>query len=724
MRFRCYRQISSNDCGPSCLKAIASYYGKTIALRRIIELSKIDQFGVNLLNLREAAEKLGFKTSCSYLSWEQLLNNTILPCIIHWDNHHFVVVCKITTKKVKVSDPAKGFLTYTKKEFCKFWASSSIKDGKSRGIVMTLEPTLLFYKQTEEIPSNSKLLDYLKYFKPHKSYLLLILICILLSSLACYVLPLITKAVVDIGIQKKSIYYVLYILLGQFAISFGFLSNELIKSWITTKLSLKVNIGITSDFLKKLLNLNYQFWNNKSTGDIIQRFGDSSRVQLFLTTSSISITNAIIVFVIYCLISGSFSYRILIVFSFGSILSLLWVLLFLKKRRKIDYLKFKVLSKYNNYLVQTTKGISDIKLNCCESIQLKKWQDIQKELYNISIEGLRLQNHQRIGGHIIHQIKDTLVSFIAAYSVIEGNMSIGMMMAILYIIGQLNGPIYNVISFIIDYQDAIISKDRLTDIFNEEEEGSDQRDKESVMFSIKESSVLFNNVSFRYNANSPYVLKNVSFCIPERKITAIVGESGSGKTTILKLLLALYKPSIGKILIGNNDISTISLSSLRGQIGSVLQDSILFNDTILNNISLSSDQVDIKRAKIVTAISNIDDFILSLPLGYDTIIGENGSGLSNGQKQRLLIARAIYSNPKLIILDEATSSLDPNNELMLINNFHKYLNNKTIIITAHRLNLIKNADYIIVLDNGFISEYGTPEQLIAKRGKYTQIFGL
>ncbi len=721
MKFRCYKQINSNDCGPSCIKAIASFYGKNISLSKIRELCNVDQFGTNLLKLSEAANNIGFKTSCLKLSWEQLISNTTVPCIIHWDNHHFIVVYKITPKRVKVSDPAKGLLTYSKQEFCKYWAYS-IHDSGSRGFVMTLEPTSLFYKQTDEVSSNKYLINYLKYLKPHKSTFILILLCISLSSLACYLLPLITQAVVDIGIQKNSIYLLLCILIGQFAITFGFLVNDIIKNWMISKTSLKININLSSEFLRKLFCLKYKFWTKKSTGDIIQRFGDVSRIQQFLTSSIFSLTNAIVTFIVYCIISAKFSNKVLIIFSVGSILSFIWILLFLNKRRKIDYLKFKALSKYNNYIVQTTKGISDIKLNCCESKKMKEWQEIQNELYDISIKGIRLQNYQRIGGQIIEQIKNISILFITAYSVIKGNMSTGMMMAMLYIIGQLNGPIYNIISFIVDYQDAIISKDRLNDIINDEEENTINKDNGCIF--DNNASICLNNVSFRYNANSPYVLKNISITIPKNKITAIIGASGSGKTTLIKMMLALYKPTIGSIIVGVNDISNITVSSLRSQYGSVLQDSILFNDTILNNISLGSDNVDIKRAKKAASIANIDEFISSLSFGYDTMVGENGSGLSTGQKQRILIARALYNNPKIIILDEATSSLDSQNEIIIANNFHKYLKDKTIIITGHRFNLISRADYIIALDKGIISEQGTPEQLLTQKGLYTKLFGL
>lgn len=542
----------------------------------------------------------------------------------------------------------------------------------------------------------------------------------LTASVISLLMPFITQSVVDKGIGTGSLSLIVVLLIAQLTLTLGGLANNLIRSWLMLHTTSRVSISLISDFLCKLMRLPIAFFDSKMVGDIMQRIGDYNRIQTFLTGSLLSMVIAVVSFVVYGLIMAGYNATIFIVFLIGASLYVFWVLLFMKRRRKLDYMRFQQASANQSNIVQLIGGMQEIKLNNCEKQKRWEWESIQAKLFKVGVKSLTLGQVQEIGCTFIDQTKNILMSFIAAKSVIDGGMTLGMMMALQYIMGQINAPISQFISFVQSAQDASISLDRLGEIHEMKDE--EPAEEERIKDIPSDADIVFRDVVFQYDGpHSPKVLDEVSLTIPSGKVTAIVGASGSGKTTMLKMMLGFYPPVSGEVLLGNVSLKNYSESRWRARCGTVMQEGYIFSDTIAANIAVSEEYPDMERVRWAAGVSNIKYWIEGLPLGYGTKIGADGHGLSSGQKQRILIARAAYKDSRYLFFDEATNSLDANNERTIMENLERLFSEKTVVVVAHRLSTVKNADNIIVLDKGRIAEQGTHSQLTALRGKYYEL---
>ena len=716
--FTFYHQHDNMDCGPACLRMVAKYYGKSYSLQSLRDKCHITRQGVSMLGISDAAESIGLRSCGVKLTWDQLKREATLPCIVHWNQNHFVVVYQIKSSNhkcsVKVADPASGLLEYDENAFLNSWLPKGTDNG---GLALLLEPSPLFYKEEGDQSSHYGFAHVLGYFRPYKSYIIQIMLAMLIASIISLLLPFITQSIVDTGISNGNIPFIIMLLIAQLALAMGSLANNMIRSWLMLHTTSRVSISLISDFLCKLMKLPIAFFDSRMVGDIMQRIGDYNRIQSFLTGSLLSMVVAAVSFIIYGVIMAGYNSLIFIIFIFGSLLYVFWVLAFMKRRKKLDYMRFQQASANQNSIVQLVYGMQDIKLNNCEKQKRWDWEKIQAKLFKIGIKSLSLGQIQEAGSTFIDQTKNILISFIAAKSVIDGNMTLGMMMALQYIMGQINAPISQFISFAQAAQDASISVERLGEIHDMKDE--EPEDETRLTIIPNNATITLHNVVFQYDGpHSPYVLDNVSLMIPYGKVTAIVGASGSGKTTLLKLLLGFYKPTSGDVLLGNIKLSNYSERSWRANCGSVMQEGFIFADSITNNIAVADDSPDISRVHESARIANIDKWINDLPLGYATKVGADGQGLSTGQKQRLLIARAAYKNAHYLFLDEATNSLDAKNEREIMENLEHFFIGHTVVVVAHRLSTVKNADNIIVLDSGKIVEQGTHQQLTSIRGVY------
>lgn len=718
MPFPFFKQPDQMDCGPTCLKMVAKYYGQNFALNELRDKSFITHEGVSLQGISHAAESIGFRTAGVRLSFDKLREEVPLPCIIHWNQGHFVVVYKVKKNKVFVADPDSGLITYNKNEFLKSWTDSESEEN-NEGIALLLEPTPSFFElnlaQDENVKNGITYL--LNYIGRYKKSVFNLFLALLAASALQMILPFLTQSIVDVGIKTKNISFIYLILIGQLVLVVGRTIAEFIKGWILMNLSTKINLSIISDFLNKLMQLPMSFFDTKKTGDILQRIEDHNRVERFLNSSSLSIFFSFLNLVVFGAILFFYSVLIFVTFFIGSLIYVLYVTFFLKVRKELDIKRFNELARNRSNLIQIVGGIHEIKLNTCKHRKRLEWEGIQSKLYQLSLKSIRVQQWQDGGGTLINEIKNVLITFIAAMAVIDNQISLGMMLAVQYIIGILNVPILEFVNFSREFQDARISLDRIGEIHSLRNE--EAQDSSALNHTHEPQSIFFRDVSFQYEGPmSPKALNQVNLAIDHGKVTAIVGTSGSGKTTLLKLILKYYAPTEGVISLGNEDILARSPRNWRGQCGVVMQEGFLFSDTIVNNICISSDNVDQEKLHHAVTVANILSFIESLPLGYNTQIGQDGMSISTGQKQRILIARAVYKNPDYLFFDEATSALDANNELVIMDNLNKIFNGKTVVIIAHRLSTVKNADKIIVLDEGKVIEVGNHVELSQKKGKY------
>jgi len=722
-KFPHFKQPDSKDCGPTSLKIIAKHYRKTIPLQDIRSLSKTTRVGSSLLGLSEAAEKMGFRTLGVKLSLKDI-KEAPLPCILHWNKNHYVVLYKIRKNVFYISDPAHGLLDYTQTEFLKSWIGNNADATTEEGIALLLEPTPKFYDEAP-LPSEGaerrtfgfKMLS--TYVWKYKKFLWQLVLGLLAGSLLQLVFPFLTQSVVDVGIKNQDVHFVYLILFAQLALFIGRTSIEIIRSWILLHLSTRINISLVSDFFIKLMNLPIAFFDTRMTGDILQRINDHRRIERILTSSSLSTLFSLFNLVIFGFVLAYYSLAIFGIFALGSILYFAWVLIFFKKRRDLDYKRFSQVSQEQSKVIELINGMQEIKLHNAEKQKRWGWEHLQARLFKVSVEGLTLEQYQSVGSNFINELKNILITVLSAMLVIKGEITLGMMLAISYIVVQLNAPITQLIQFMRELQDAKISLERLAEIHDKEDEDSNSLDKINEV--DENQNVTLENVDFCYTGSDEEVLKGLTLTIPANKITAIVGVSGSGKTTLMKLLLKFYEPNAGKLNIGKQDLKNISQKAWRDLCGVVMQEGYIFNDTIANNIAVGVDVIDKEELKQAVEIANIQNFIETLPLSYNTKIGMEGVGLSTGQKQRLLIARAVYKNPKFLFFDEATSALDANNEKEIMEKLHRFFENKTVVVIAHRLSTVKNADQIVVLDQGKIVELGNHKELVALKGKYYEL---
>ena len=714
--FPFYMQMDAMDCGPTCLRMIAKFYGKAYSLQTLRERSYITREGVSLLGTSDAAESIGFRTIGVRLTFEKLVGEAPLPFIAHWKQKHFIVVYKVKKGKVYCADPAHGLIKYTKDEFLKGWISTR-KDEEKQGVCLLLEPSPDFYSAEDEKINKANFKFLFSYLKPHKKFFFQLVLGMILGSIIQLIFPFLTQSIVDIGINNQDLSFITLILVAQLVLFVSQTFVDFLRGWILLHISTRINISLISDFLIKLMKLPISFFDTKMVGDLMQRIGDHRRIEAFLTGSSLNILFSMLTLVVFSIVLAIYSLQIFAVFMIGSILYIVWVYLFMKKRRELDYKRFSQLSENQSSIIQLITGMQEIKLNNCEKKRRWEWERIQARLFKINIKGLSLNQYQQAGAGFFNQMKNILITFIAAKSVVDGEITLGMMVAVQYIIGQLNSPIELMVNFMRSAQDAKISLERLGEIHQRDDE--EPTDKMRISIIPEDKSIFVSNVSFQYEGpHSAFVLKDVDLEIPQRKVTAIVGPSGSGKTTLVKLLLGFYPPTKGEVKISDVRLENFNTRMWRDLCGTVMQDGFLFSDSIAGNIAVSDEIVDKEKLLQAVKVANIQEFIESLPLAYNTKIGAEGIGLSQGQKQRILIARAVYKNPEYLFFDEATNALDANNEKTIMNNLEQFFQGKTVLIVAHRLSTVKNADRIVVLERGEIVERGNHDELVSLKGYY------
>lgn len=703
------------QCGAACLLMVCRYYGIRASLSEIDSLCVPTKEGMSLLGIKESALSLGFecKAMKAPLAALSQLNH---PCILHWNQNHYVVLFKISKngKRYTVADPGKGVVKYSEKEFREHWIGNQ-DNGMEVGIVMELIPKEgMTYKATVSTQSSWRFL--MRYLRQHKKPLLVIVAGLLAGCVLQLIMPFLTQAIVDIGIKNQDIHFIWLVLLGEFMIVAGRTVTDFIRRWLLLHVSMRINLSLVSDFFIKLLKLPMSFFDTKLMGDLLQRIGDHSRVQNFLTGQLLNIIFTLLSFVVFGIVLCVYNVYIFAIFAAGSLIYGFWIASFLKRRKVLDYELFEKEAINQNKTYQFVTTMQEIKLQDCERRRRWEWEDTQADLFVIQMKSLKLQQTQEAGSVFINEIKNILITVFAATAVINGQMTLGAMLAVQYIIGQLNSPVEQLMKFIYSMQDVKISLERI----NEIHEGRNEEDnnKQAKCFETKKS-IKLDHIDFKYDIHAVRnTIEHVSFDIPEGKVTAIVGASGSGKTTLIKLILGYYPVLSGVISIAGRSINEYNLKWWRRHCGVVMQDGAIFSESIARNIAIDDNDIDKDRMEEAARIANIHDYVMSLPLKYDTIIGRDGIGLSQGQKQRILIARAVYKNPDFIFLDEATNALDAKNERAIVENLDKFYKGRTVVVVAHRLSTVKNADQIIVLDGGKVVETGNHSTLIAKRGAY------
>jgi ATP-binding cassette subfamily B protein len=714
-KFPFYNQHDVMDCGPTCLRMITKHYGRNFSLQTLREKCFITREGVSLMGISGAAESIGFRTLGVTLNFDQLSKEAPLPLIVHWNQNHFIVVYKTTKNKIYTADPAFGLISYSKTEFMSNWLSNKEK-GENKGLALLLEPGPEFYNQSGEKINKSSFRFLFSYLKSYRNFMFQLFLGVFIGSILQLILPFLTQSIVDYGINNRDLGFIYLILIAQLVVVISRQTVDFFRGWILLHLSSRINISLISDFLVKLMKLPIGFFDSRHIGDILQRINDHRRIESFLTTSSLSILFSFFNLVIFSIVLGIYSLKILGVFVAGSLLYFLWINLFMKKRRELDFKRFMKMSDNQGKIIQIISGIEEIKLNNAERDKRWEWENVQSSLFRINIRSLSLHQYQMAGGVLINEVKNILITFLAASAVVGGEMTLGMMLAVSYILGQLNSPIEQMIGFLRSTQDAKISLERLGEIH----ENKNEEDENGLM-KVQPSGkkIVVKNLSFRYEGPySAFVLKNLDLEIPENKVTAIVGTSGSGKTTLIKMLLGYYPPTEGEIQIGDQNLRNLSPNLWRQRCGVVLQNGYLFSDSIARNIALGENFIDTQKLAYSSRLANISDYIESLPSGYNTKIGQEGQNLSGGEKQRILIARAIYKNPDFLFLDEGTSSLDANNERTIMQNLFEFYKSRTVVVVAHRLSTVKDASQIVVLDKGNIVEKGTHEELSRMKGHY------
>ncbi len=720
--FPLYTQHDAMDCGPTCLRMITAFYGKSYPAAYLREQCFITHEGVSMLGISEAAEKIGIHTIGIQTDMERLTDDVPLPCILHWNQNHFVVLYRIKKTKKNVffyiADPAGSKIKYTGEEFEQCWISSRSEE-KRTGVALCLEPTPDFYNKDEfdDEPTNRKTFTFLfSYLNPYRKLIIQLFIGLTTGSILQLILPFLTQSVVDFGIANQDIGFIYIVLLAQLVLVISSTSVEFIRGWILLHIGMRVNISLISDYLAKLMRLPVAYFDTKMTGDILQRINDHTRIQSFLTNTSLSTLFSIVNVIIFGIVILFYSRVIFFIFFGGSLLYIGWVWIFMKQRATLDNKMFAQNSANQSNMVQLVNGMQEIKLNACEQRKRWEWEHIQARIYRITVKGLALAQYQQSGGILINQLKNVIITALVATLVVKGKITLGMMLSIQYIIGQLNSPIDQLINFFRQYQDARLSLDRLQEVYDKKDETDTGK---PLIMNIPDADIQIKGLTFRYDKlNDKPVLDNINLNIPRGKTTAIVGLSGSGKTTLLKIILGFYSPDSGEVTVGNSNIENYDKRMWRKSCGIVMQDGFIFSDTIARNIAPAAEHIDEERMTKAADTANIREFIEELPLGYNTKIGAEGHGLSMGQKQRILIARAVYKNPKYIFMDEATNSLDANNEKTIMKKLATFMQERTAIVIAHRLSTVKDADNIAVMQDGKICEQGCHEELIRLKGVY------
>lgn len=707
--------MDAMDCGATCLRMIAKHHGRVYSLHYLRELTFIGKQGVSLLEISDAAEHIGFQTLAVETNYEQLSSVIPLPCIAHWKNDHFVVVYRVDKGHVWVADPANAKYKLTRQEFLQRWAP----DGSDQGVLLLLQTAPEFFKHQGEEVDKGRFSYILNYFGQYRGLITQLFFGLLLGSILQVLFPFMLKGVVDVGISTNDLNFINLILIAQLMIYGTQIGVEYVRSWILLHVGIRVNISLISDYLIKLTRLPLRFFDSRLAGDLIQRVNDHERVQRFLSSTSLLSFFSLVNLVAFALVLLTWNLTVFFIYVGGAVLNFSWVLLFSRWRRDLDYKRFDQSAENQTNLMEMIYGMQDIKMFNAEKQKRWAWERIQSQLFRTSMGNLRLTQFQKTGALAINELKNLLIVYFVARAVIQTEMTLGMLVATQYIIGQLNSQVSQLLEFMFSYHEAGISLARMNEIHTRSDE---ENPEEKITILPEYGNITLENVSFQYSGpNSPTVLRNINLQIPKGKVTAIVGRSGSGKTTLLKLLLHFYAPSEGVLRVGDINLASLSNALWRQKCGAVLQDGFIFSDTIARNIALGAEIID--KAKLITAVkvANIQSFIESLDLGYNTPVGQNGMGLSQGQKQRILIARAVYKSPDYLFFDEATTALDSFNEMIIMENLLEHFANKTIVLVAHRLSTIKHADNIIVIEDGELVEQGSHEELTYSRKAYFQL---
>jgi ATP-binding cassette subfamily B protein len=723
MAFPFFQQHDAMDCGPACLRMIAKHYGRSHSMHHLRTRSGVNREGVSLLGISEAAESIGFRSLGVQITFDQLAVNAPLPCVIHWRQNHFVVAHRISRRRnyltgktrtvVHVADPGKALIDYSEAEFLQGWSGGSATET---GIALLLEPTQAFYDEEDAAPTSLGFSRLFQYLSAYRRLVVQVLVGLLVGSLLQVILPFLTQSVVDVGIRTQNLGFISLVLIAQVMLFIGQTVVEFVRSWLLLYISARVNLAILSDFFIKLMRLPLSFFDTKMYGDILQRINDHHRIESFLTGTSLNVLFSLLNLVIFGAILAHYDLKVFAIFLLATIVYILWVLVFLYQRRKLDARRFDLGSQNQSSLVQLIQGMPDVKLAGAETLKRWDWERLQVRQFKLEMRGLRISQYQQSGLVFINQGKNILITFLAAQAVVSGSLTLGAMMAMQYILGQLNGPVEQLIQFVQALQDAKLSLERLNEVHTlPDEEPADSAQRLPLPH---DKNLYLRNITLQYPGVPEPVLHNIDLCIQQGKTTAIVGSSGSGKTSLIKLLLKFYSPSSGEIRLGSVLLDHISVKDWRRACGTVLQDGFIFSDTIARNIAVGDEVIDETKLQHAIKLANIEAFIDSLPIGTRTVIGAEGNGLSQGQKQRLLIARAVYKDPQFIFFDEATNALDSNNESTIVRNLEAFFKGRTMVVVAHRLSTVMNADHIVVLEQGRIVEQGQHNELLLRKGLY------
>jgi ATP-binding cassette subfamily B protein len=710
------------DCGPSCLRIIARHYGRYFELEELRQLTHITTEGVSLLNLAEAAEKIGFITEGIACDWDNLSEDINLPCIAVWGDDHYVVIYKVTTNKVYVVDPAIGKIEHTRKEFLSRWLTYNLpgdEDPGKKGVLLLIEPTADFdmneHGGSREKETGWKIV--LPFLKPYYRYLGQLLISIFVVGIVQLIFPFLAQAVVDQGIRNNDLNLIYTLLIAQCVLLISQSIGEVIRSYLLLYVGNRVNISMLSVFMQRLMLLPQRFFERRNVGDLLQRINDNARIEEFFTAQSLNVLFSAFSIVIFSAVLIWYDLLIFLIFAGGASLYFIWIWSLAKKREKLEYKRFTASANQQSQVQDLLFGMPEIRLNGSEQRRRWKWEKVKITQHQIAVKTLSLDQLQSRGGMFIHELKNIIVTFVTAVMVTKGEMTLGMLIAIQYILGQMNAPLLSLIEFMRSAQDAKISLKRLDEVHKE----IISPDTISNPVIKPTGDIRIENVSFKYGGtSSPSILNNINICIPKNKVTAIVGASGSGKTTLLKVLLKFYHPTQGKIVVGKQDLKHMSYQTWLSQCGVVMQDGYLFSDTVLANITESDSRKPLDKNKLKHAIhiAHLADFISSLPKGLATKIGRDGIAISGGEKQRILIARAVYKDPAFLFFDEATSALDAISEKYIVNNLENFFHDRTVIIVAHRLSTVRHADQILAVRDGQVVEVGNHSQLLELGGYY------
>jgi ATP-binding cassette, subfamily B, bacterial len=717
-KFPFFQQMDQMDCGPTCLRMIARNYGRIFDAEFMREKCAITREGVSFAGISEAAEAIGMSTLAVDVSYETLRDEAPLPAIAHWRQRHFIVVHEVKGDRVRVADPSFGLITYTKDQFLRGWQAQRQHAGT--GLLLLLEPTEQFF-QLPEAPRIRRhgLRMLLPYFRPYRMLFIQLFLGLLVGSAVQLILPFLTQAMVDHGIRFQNLGFVYLLLLAQLALFASQTTVDVVRGWLLLHIGSRVNIRVISTFLFKLMQLPIGFFDTKTTGDLLQRVQDHRRIEALLTGQILTVLFSTVNVLVFGAVLAFYNFQICALFMAGTALYALWVRAFMKRREVLEFRRFDEASGNQSSMIQLIQGMQEIKLNNSERRRRWEWEAIQGRLFRIAVDGMALAQWQTTGSGFISELKNILITFVAANAVIRGQMTIGMMLSVQYIIGQMNAPIANFLTFAQTLQDARISLDRLSEIHQRDDEETGRGNL--TILPDSRTITISGELSFNYGGVSGRtVLQDVNLTIPEGKTTAIVGPSGSGKTTLMKLLLQFYRPGAGVIRVGAVNLQDINPRIWRKRCGAVMQNGYIFADTIIRNITESDSDGEIDRARLLRAIriANLEEFIEELPLGYNTRLGSSGIALSGGQSQRVLIARAIYKEPDFLFFDEATSALDASNERVIMKNLIDFCRGRTVLVIAHRLSTVRDADQIIVLDHGRIVEQGNHQDLTRQRGSY------